>query len=219
MVFIFDMDGVIVDNHTWHFEAWIEFGKRHGLTITKAEFSKHFGSTNNLIMKSLFGKELIEDEILLFGEEKETIYRELYRPFIKPVAGLQAFLQYAFEQGIPLALATSAPSGNVKFTLEATGLTGLFSVITDSSMVSRGKPDPQVYLITAAKLGVLPSECIVFEDSVAGILSAKNAGMHVIGLATTHKSEELLKHVNEIIMNFEAAEKSIDIWRHTAAKK
>lgn len=209
MVLIFDMDGVIVDNYSWHLDAFVEFGKKHGLKITKEEFSKYFGSTNHLIMNSLFNKNHTKDEITALSEEKETIYRELYRPFIKPVEGLPAFLEYALDHGIAVALATSAPHENVNFTLEATGLKKYFNVITDSSMVKHGKPDPEIYLLTAAKLGVPPSECIVFEDSVPGILSAQQAGMQVIGVATTHKPDELLMYVNDIIMNFEGAAKFI----------
>ena len=219
MVLIFDMDGVIVDNHTWHFEAWVEFGKRHGFIITREEFGKYFGSTNHMVLSSLFENKLTEEEISILGEEKELIYRELYRPFIKPVAGLKAFLQYATDQGIRLALATSAPFENIKFTLEATGLENYFSVINDSSMVTKGKPDPQVYLITAEKLGVQPTDCIVFEDSVPGILSALDAGMHVIGVATTHKSDELMMFVNKIIMNFEAPDKLLGKLREVIINK
>jgi len=157
MVLIFDMDGVIVDNHTWHYKAWVEFGKRHGLEISKEEFSRHFGSTNQQVLNSLLGMSLTASEISTMGSEKERIYRELYQPFIKSVSGLPHFLQYFSDKGIPIALATSAPFENVKFTLEATGLSTFFQVITDSSMVSRGKPDPQVYLVTAEKLGVQPA--------------------------------------------------------------
>ena len=79
-------------------------------------------------------------------------------------------------------------------------------------MVSRAKPDPQVYLLTAAKLDVQPAECIVFEDSIPGITAAQNAGMHVVGLATTHKQEELLKYVKEVILNFDSAESLVGKW-------
>jgi beta-phosphoglucomutase len=206
MVFIFDMDGVIVDNAAWHLDAFVEFGKRHGLNIKKQEFSRYFGSTNHLIMNSLFNNKLTEEEIVALADEKEIIYRDLYRPYIKPVNGLPAFLKYAVNKGITIALASSAPSENVKFTLEATGLEKYFSIITDSSMVKHGKPDPEIYLLSAARLGVKPSDCVVFEDSVAGIISAQKAGMRVIGVATTHKPDELLMYVKEIIMNFEAAE-------------
>jgi beta-phosphoglucomutase family hydrolase len=210
MVLIFDMDGVIVDNAAWHLEAFAEFGKKHGLVQTKEDYVKYFGNTNQTIMNSLFDTQLSDNKLVEYAEEKETIYRELYRPFIKPVDGLPAFLENAHNQGLSIALATSAPPENVDFTLNSTGLKKYFPTITDASMVKRGKPDPEIYLLTAEKLGVKPSECIVFEDSIAGIQSALSAGMRVIGVATTHKSEELLTYVNEIIMNFEAANRLIN---------
>jgi beta-phosphoglucomutase len=204
MALIFDMDGVIVDNHQWHFKAWVEFGKRHDIQITREDFSRHFGVTNQVIFKSMFGSSITEEASIRLANEKESIYRELYAPFIEPVKGLPAFMQQVYNSGIPIALATAAPSENVVFTLKATGLEKFFTAISDASMVTRSKPDPQVYLVTAEKLGITPSECLVFEDSIPGIQSAIAAGMEVIGVATTHKSAELLKYVNEIIMNFEA---------------
>ena len=210
MVLIFDMDGVIVDNYQWHFESYVEFGKRHNVIITRKDFGKYFGTSNHFIMKSIFGENISEEDIVAFGKEKESIYREIYLPVIQPVRGLPAFLQYASGRGIPIALATAAPKENVKFTLEATGLANYFKTITDASMVSRGKPDPEVYQVTAAKLGVQPSECFVFEDSIPGITAAKTAGMRVIGVATTHKPEELMKYVDEIIVNFETASEIVD---------
>jgi beta-phosphoglucomutase family hydrolase len=206
MVFIFDMDGVIVDNAVWHLEAFAEFGKRHGLVQTKEEYIKYFGNTNQTIMNSLFNTQLSNDKLVALAREKEIIYRELYRPFIKPVEGLPVFLENASGKGIPIALATSAPLENVDFTLDSTGLKKYFSIISDASMVKHGKPDPEIYLLTAAKLGVQPSDCIVFEDSIAGIQSALSAGMRVVGVATTHKPEELLKYVKEIIQNFDVSD-------------
>jgi beta-phosphoglucomutase-like phosphatase (HAD superfamily) len=128
MVFIFDMDGVLVDNHKWHFEAWVEFGKKYGFAITAEDFSKQFGSTNHQVLVSLFGNVLSEEEIIALGNEKEGIYRQLYLPFIKPVDGLPEFLQNTYDKGIPIALATSAPPENVEFTLNRTGLKKYFSV-------------------------------------------------------------------------------------------
>jgi beta-phosphoglucomutase len=133
----------------------------------------------------------------------------LYKPYIQAVEGLPAFLKNASDKDIPIALATSAPLENVEFTLDSTGLKKYFSIISDASMVKNGKPDPEIYLLTAAKLGVQPSDCVVFEDSIAGIQSALSAGMRVIGVATTHKYEELLTYVNEIIMNFDARDQLI----------
>ena len=162
-------------------------------------------------LTSLFGDDISEEAIVLYSKEKEMIYRELYSPFIKPVKGLPEFLHYASALGIPIALATSAPHENVLFTLEATGLRHYFTAITDSSMVSLGKPDPQVYVLTAKKLDVKPNECIVFEDSVAGIKAALGAGMRVIGVATTHNTDELLLYVDECITSFNEAAKLLNI--------
>jgi len=214
MVFIFDMDGVIVDNAVWHLEAFAEFGKRHGLVRTKKEYTKYFGNTNQTIMNSLFNTILSDDKLSALAKEKEIIYRKLYKPLIQPVDGLPVFLKNASDKGIPIALATSAPLENVDFTLEATGLKKYFSIISDASMVKHGKPDPEIYLLTAAKLGVQPTDCIVFEDSIAGIQSALSAGMRVIGVATTHKPEELLTYVKEIIMNFDASDMLIQNLLH-----
>lgn len=206
MVFIFDMDGVVVHNAVWHLEAFAEFGKRHGLVQTKEDYTRYFGNTNQTIMNSLFKTQLPYDKLVALAKEKENIYRELYKPFIKPVEGLPVFLKKASDLAIPIALATSAPLENVDFTLDSTGLRKYFSIISDASMVKHGKPDPEIYLLTAAKLGVQPSDCIVFEDSIAGIQSALSAGMRVIGVATTHKPEELLTYINEIIMNFDGSD-------------
>jgi len=211
MVLIFDMDGVIVDNHQFHFDAFVEFGNKHNITITREGFGPNFGKTNRQIMKALFGEHLSEAEINTLADEKEQIYREIYKPFIKPLKGLPEFLGKAKKLAIPIAMATSAPAENVRFTLNETGLGSYFDVITDSSMVKRGKPDPEVYQVTAAKLGVHPADCVVFEDSFSGIESAQKAGMRVIGVATTFSTQELASHVKDIIRDFEEVYNFLEI--------
>jgi len=219
MVLIFDMDGVIVDNHQWHFKAWVEFGKRHWLRITRTEFDKHVGTTNASILNALFSDKLNSKQVNVLSKEKENIYREIYAPHIQPVSGLPEFLQYASDSGIPIALATSAIAENVDFTLDATGLRKYFAHITDASMVKKGKPDPEIYLKTAKKLDVNPAECIVFEDSIAGIIAAQKAGMFAVGLATSFKASDLLNYVNKIIENFEGADKLLPQWWQAANNK
>src|SRR5690606_17876877 len=92
---------------------------------------------------------------------------------------------------VPCAIATSAPRSNVDFVLAKTGLGPYFQTILDAAFVSKGKPDPEVYLKTAAALGFEPHKCVVFEDSFAGVLSGKNAGCKVVGVTTTHAAHEL----------------------------
>ena len=100
-----------------------------------------------------------------------------------------------------MALATSAPKENVEFVLDNTGLKDKFLIITDASEISKGKPDPEIFLKTAHKMGIDPGRCIVFEDSIHGITAARAAGMKVIGVASSH-GEEFLKGTVLNIIDF-----------------
>jgi len=182
---IFDMDGVIVDNFQYHEKAWKKFCENHEIILSDSFRSKVFGGTNKDHLETFFNRELTSDEISIYEEEKEQLYREIYGPFVKPVAGLLPFLKKLKRTGIPIALATSSPPVNVKFILNNTGTGEYFKIVVDASMIEKGKPDPEIYLKTSRGLEMEPTRCIVFEDSNLGIRSAVNAGMKVIGLSTT----------------------------------
>ncbi len=203
---IFDMDGVIVDNHHYHLKSWLSFFDKYHISMSEEEYKKQInGRTMEEILPKLMNRELSPAEITRYGEEKEALYRALYQDSIAPTPGLQAFLLELEEKRIPKAVATSAPPVNVKFTLENTQLASLFPVVVDDTMVSRGKPDPEVYLTTAKKLDIPPSQCVVFEDALLGIQAGKRAGMKVVGVATTHTRQELeATEADLIINNFEA---------------
>lgn len=189
---IFDMDGVIVDNATYHFEAWQEACARHGITLTSERYQNELnGRTMSDTLRILFERDLTQEEIRAFEKEKEAKYRELYGPYIKPVPGLIKLLEELKEKSIPTAVATSAPPENVDFTLDGTQTRSFFQSIIDASMVSQGKPHPEVYLRSAEALETDPQRCIVFEDAIMGIQAGKNAGMKVVALATTHTAEHL----------------------------
>lgn len=188
---IFDMDGVVVNNHYYHCLSWIEFSKRYGYTVTEEDVISWFGSKNDEILTSLFGRKLKSIEILQLGNEKELIYRELYSDHVEEVPGLTSFLDDIPGNQAITGLATSAPSQNVEFILQLTGLQGRFQVITDAEKVRNGKPDPEIFLVTAGKMGLKPENCIVFEDSFLGIRAARSAGMSVVGIATTHSIDKL----------------------------
>jgi beta-phosphoglucomutase family hydrolase len=193
---IFDMDGVLVNNHQYHLNAWKEFCMRHGYKFDDKTFTTtYFGKNNREIISSLTGKDISADEAELLGEEKESIYREIYSPYIKPVDGLVDLLDYLKEKGVKLAVATSAPKANYKFIEKSLHLEKRFDKVIDASMVQHGKPDPEIYLKASELLKVRPSDCLVFEDSFSGIQAAKAAGMQVIALATTHTRNELGKNI------------------------
>ncbi len=189
--FIFDMDGVIVDNYLYHIDAWGEFCKRHGLNFEVEDFTrKYFGKNNTDILQALFGKSLSITEIDMLGEEKEAIYRELYQPYIKPLDGLVDFMKELRIQGGKIAIASSAPQSNINFVVEKTCIKEYIDVSVNGNMVRLGKPNPDIFLKAAELLRIQPGKCLVFEDSFSGIQAAINAGMQVVALATTHKKEE-----------------------------
>ncbi len=189
---IFDMDGVLVDNHNFHVEAWGKFCREISVEIDIAEFRrKYFGKGNRDILSGLLNREVTDEEVHLLGERKEAVYREVYNGFVEPVYGLVNFLKFAKSAGMKLAVATSAPVSNLDFIIDKLSIRNYFDCLTNGNEVAKAKPHPEVYLKTAQKLNLHPAECIVFEDSVSGIESAKNAGMKVIGLLTTHSQNEL----------------------------
>lgn len=189
---IFDMDGVIVDNHIYHVKAWETFCNRHGLPFTENDFRRRFfGKTNLDIFRGLIGNDISIPDSERMGEEKEAIYREIYREHIKPVEGLADLLKGFKEHGILTAVATSAPTSNLDFVVDTLALRDLFTAFVDASMITHGKPHPEIYLKAASLLNADPVNCIVFEDSVSGIKSGHAAGMRVVALATTHSPNEL----------------------------
>lgn len=196
------MDGVIVDNHRFHFRAWMEFASKYKFELNDEIYRNDFnGKTNADLFQMIFGK-ITEEEILAYSLEKEVNYQKLYASEIKPHTGLVEFLKDLKSKNYRIALGTSAPTTNVDFTMNALGMRDYFDVIIDGSQVSKGKPDPEVYLKCAKSLGLHPNHCVVFEDSLAGLQSGKNAGCSIIGVATSHTREELLPTVKNIINDF-----------------
>jgi beta-phosphoglucomutase len=196
------MDGVLVDNHAWHLEAWLQFCKKYNFTLTEDDFyHKLFGMNNHDTLEFIFGRPLSDLEILKYGQEKEAIFREQYAPFVTPLNGLVAFLEKAKSMRLPLAVATSAPKKNADFTLHHLGLNNYFDQVVDNSLIKNGKPDGEIYLTAASLLKVPPRECIVFEDSLPGIESARNAGMRVVGIATT-LSPDQISHADMVVHDF-----------------
>ena len=184
------MDGVIVDSNPTHKIALKQFCTKYGYDLSEDDLrDKIYGRTNKDWLKSLFG-ELDEETSRRYAEEKEALFRELYTT-IKPLEGLIDFLEKLDAAGIRRAIATFAPRAHVDFTQEKTGIGKYFDVILDDSFVTEGKPNPQIYLKSAAAIGFEPARCIVLEDSLSGVAAGKAAGCKVVGVTTTHSIDEL----------------------------
>ena len=189
---LFDMDGVLVNNLEIHRQAFAEFFRRYGVERTFDELSRVFGKGNDDIMGELMPADVVERVgIRQLGYEKESIYREIYAPIITPQPGLLAFLAECEREGLRSAVGSSGYKANVDFVLDKCNIRRYFEATVAGDEVTRCKPDPEIYLTAAAKLGLDACECVVFEDAEAGIEAAKRAGMKVVALATTFDREFL----------------------------
>lgn len=184
---IFDMDGTLVDNTSAHIRAFELFCARYGVEGWQEKLNTVFGMGNDDIMRLIMPEEVVREKgVAVLAEEKEAIYRELYAPEIVPVPGLVELLERLREAGIRCAVGSSGCRKNVDFVLEKCGIGGFFSATVCGDMVTRCKPDPEIYLTAAAALGAEPAECLVFEDAKAGIEAASRAGAgRIVAIATT----------------------------------
>ena len=190
--FIFDMDGTLVDNMRFHTEAWRTLIEENGYEFNERKFLvETAGQTNREIIPSVFGA-LSSDRLTELAVRKEELYREAYLPHRKPVAGLVEFLDAARELGIKMAVSTAASPANMAFILDGLDLRKYFGAITTAADVKRGKPDPEIFLLSAANVGVEPKHSIVFEDAFFGFEAAKRAGMKAIGITTVNSREEIM---------------------------
>ena len=199
---LFDMDGVIVDSNPYHKIAFEQFLAQYQISLTDEELKNYvYGKTNKEGMPYIFKKELSPAELEEKAEEKEAMFRDIYKKDIQPIEGLLPFLQMLKAQGIPTAVGTSAPTANLHLILDSLEIKPYFQALLDSTYVTHGKPDPEIYLKSARELGVEPEHCIVIEDSLAGVQAGLNAGMKVIGITTTHTAEEL-NNTHLVIQDF-----------------
>jgi beta-phosphoglucomutase len=201
VAFLFDMDGVIINSNPYHKISLKRFCQKYGHDLSEEQLrEKIYGRTNRDWITNIFGK-LSDEQLKKYADEKEAMFRELYKNDIQPVDGLIGFLKRMDEENIDRAIATSAPRENVDFTLDKTHTRKFFSTILDESFVTHGKPNPEIYLKTAAALGFDPKNCIVIEDSLSGVQAGKSAGCKVVGITTTHSKEEL-RETDLVIDNF-----------------
>ncbi len=189
---IFDLDGTLIDNNPYHIEAWKIFYDKIGKPFSKEEYTKNInGRINRDIFNYIFSTTLSPEMIEMYSNEKEAMYRELYKTHIKPINGLIDFLEELKKEKIPKAIATSGLPPNINFMFEHVPIKKYYADVIDASQISNGKPHPEIFLKAASAVNADPKNCIAFEDSVAGIRSAKSAGMKVVGLTTTHTAQDI----------------------------
>ncbi len=190
---IFDMDGVLVDTYRAHYRSWLAMAEPEGLSFTEAEFGQTFGRTSREIIAHFWGEGRYGDaEIAALDERKEAAFRRIIEADFPAMPGAAKLLEELHDAGFALGVGSSGPPENVELVLQRLGVGELFEAVVTGMDVTRGKPDPQVFLIAAERLGVRPERCAVIEDAPAGVEAANAAGMASIGLTSTGRTAESL---------------------------
>ena len=206
--FIFDLDGVIVDTAKYHYLAWRELANQLGFDFTTEQNERLKGVSRVRSLEILLdiGKvHLEEDQKTKYLKEKNAQYLQYIAKMdhSEILPGIDDLLHYLKLNKVPFSLGSA--SKNARLILETLDLIDLFDAIVDGNDVSTAKPDPEVFLIAAKKLGVPPEDCIVIEDAQAGIEAANKAGMTSIGIGDAtilHEADFMLSNTSELTIDF-----------------
>jgi beta-phosphoglucomutase family hydrolase len=189
---IFDWDGVIIDSSRHHEKSWKLLAQEEELPLPPDSFRLGFGRKNQIIIPEIYKWSQDPAEIERLGNRKEAIYRELMaNDVLEPLPGVREWLEKLAAAGVPRVVGSSTPRANLDAAMSRLGLAPLFDAIVAAEDVTLGKPNPEVFLKAAERIGRRPECCVVFEDAHAGIAAARAGGMRVIAVATTHPVEEL----------------------------
>jgi HAD superfamily hydrolase (TIGR01509 family) len=193
--YLFDLDGVLIDSSRIHYKGWKDVLRNFGRDVDFETFrANFFGKRGVDTLESIFGKgKFSDDEVKDLSNEIDSNFVKTVAEIGVPIPGALDFVRSLKSAGEKIALATSAPRQNVDAFLDAFSLRGIFDAEVCGDDVSRGKPDPEVFLRAASGIGAEPEKCVVFEDSVPGVTAAKAAGAACIALLTTTTREALHK--------------------------
>ena len=199
---IFDWDGVVIDSSSLHERSWEALASEIGKTLPADHFKRGFGKRNAVIIPEILGWTQDSAEIDRWGKRKEELYRIMGREEGIPILdGTRDFLRSLRAAGIPCVIGTSTERMNIELAFEQLDLGSFFLGAVCSEDVSRGKPDPEVFLKAATLVGVDPQNCVVLEDSAHGIIAARRGGMKGLGLATTRDKKDLIEVGADLVVD------------------
>jgi beta-phosphoglucomutase len=180
---LWDLDGTLVDSGEMHWWSWRDTLSAVGVPVTYEQFAGTFGQKNDRILRAWLGPDATSERIAEIAEAKESEYRRLVSVHgLQPLPGAREWVERLRADGWRQSIASSAPRKNVEVMLAAIGLDASFDGIVASEDVGKGKPDPEVFLTAAARLGATPARSVVVEDAAAGIEAARRAGIKCIGV-------------------------------------
>jgi beta-phosphoglucomutase family hydrolase len=187
---IWDMDGVIVDTGCFHYQAWKEILDRNQVPFDWDMFRLTFGMNNFDLLTHLLGHPPSPELLAELADKKEETFRQVIKGKIKPEPGILEWISFFKGNGVKQAVASSAPQANIDQVLDELGIKPFFDTVLSAEKMP-GKPDPMVFLRVAQKMETSPLDCVVIEDSIAGVLAAQRAGMKVVAVTTTNLGDRL----------------------------
>ena len=202
---LWDMDGVIVDSHSFHFAALQETFAKRRIRFDREYFSTLLSTRNDFIIHSVMGEALSEEEARAMVREKEENFRRKATGNLKPFPGAVMLLNAIKKGNFKLGLVSSAPKENIDLILRELNLERIFDCIVFGREVSESKPSPQIYLLAAEKLKVVPNDCLAIEDSPLGVKAAKTAGMKCLAITTTHPWQKL-EEADKVVDSLESVD-------------
>ena len=188
--FLFDLNGTVIDDMQFHIQSWHQILNNLGATISLEETKLQCYGKNEELLERVFSGRFTAEEIESMIIEKETRYQENFRPHLKLIDGLGEFLDKAYDAEIKMAIGSAAIPFNIDYIIDGLQLHKYFSAVVSAYDVFESKPHPDTFLQCAAKLHILPADCIVFEDSPKGVEAAARAGMKAVVITTMHTKEE-----------------------------
>jgi len=199
---IWDMDGVIIDSEPQHCRAWRTTFKKHGVSLTKEEYQQFSGRRDGDTIRHFMGQDASEAVIASVSDEKQATFRQLaVVEHVIALPGVIPLIRTLYHEHIKQALASSSPIANIILILDILRLKSYFPVIISANDVTRGKPDPEVFLKAAQGLDIEPMRSVVIEDAVAGVAAGKAAGMKVIAVTTTNPRNKLAQADADIVVD------------------
>ncbi len=197
---IFDMDGVLVDSSEAHFESWQAIGQEVGIAMSREQFAATFGRTSREIIREFWPALATSDAAIAeVDARKEAIFRESLARDFPAMDGAVELIDALSATGFALAIGSSGPPENVALVLEKLRRRDKFRGVVTGMDVTRGKPDPQVFLLAAERIGLPPARCVVIEDAPAGVAAAKAAGARCIGLASMGRDPQSLAQADWVV--------------------
>ena len=191
-VAVFDWDGVVIDSSIAHERSWEALAAEEKLPLPADHFKRGFGKRNELIIPDILGWANDKAEVKRLSDRKEALYRDIARTgHVRLLPGVRELCSALRDLGIPCVIGTSTHKENLALSFELFGIGEYFLGAIASEDVSRGKPDPEVFLKACALGGGEPATSFVFEDSFSGLKAGIDGGFITIALATTNTREQL----------------------------